>query len=1177
VPDEADRLEIRLLGAFAVTRGGAPVSIGSRSAQALLAYLALTAGARHRRERLAALLWPDAGDESARQNLRNALWTLRKALGEGVIVADKISVGMDPGAGHRLDVAELSRGGGVEELEAAASAYGGELLPGWYEEWVLLERERLRAELDARTGELVERLLADDRAAEALRWVERWLAHGQAPEPAYRYLMLARHALGDLAGVASAYRRCVKALEEELGVEPSPETRALHERLLNAGAERRPPAPERGPAAQPGTAPARDGDEPAAAAPEDGGAVPGTPPFLAGAAGSEQPPPKVVGREPELARLAAALEEALAGGGRAVFVTGEAGRGKSSLLREFAHRALAADPGLVVVSGHCNAFTGAGDPLLPFRDALEMLTGDVEPRWLAGTVERELVERLWRLLPRAAEAVAAHGPELLGGVLRLGPLLARASARDPGGRLRATLEGAASAQRGEDQSALFDAYARALRAVAAGSPVVLLLEDLHWADASSLALLFHLARRLAGARVLVVGTYRPEEASGEEARSLQRLVAELERAQGAVRIDLDAGAAGRDFVDELLDSEPNRLGEEFRERLASLTEGLPLFVVELLEEMRAAGELARDDTGAWVVASAIGWHALPARVEGVIRARLERLDPDLVEALRVGSVEGATFAAEVVARVLGCDARQLARRLSGAGEKEHQLLEGVEVARDGGRRLTRFRFRHDLFHRYVYAGLSPLDRALLHEEVGAALEELHADDTTVVAVDLARHWEEAGIGGRAARYLVEAGRQASALYAFDEAGAHLRRALRLLDDAEPSAGSERLELDALMLLGSAMQALHGHAAPAVAEAFARARDVAAALGASRQEFDAAHCLSLYHSQRAEYDRAVELGEELLALAGREGDGRLLLQAHHAVWFARFCLGDFAAALEHAAAGTALYPRDGGEEASLRTGGHDAGACARLFAARSLWYLGRPDDALAEGEAALDLASRFTRPDSLAHAFGQAAELMVLLGDGERAGELAERCREVSSANGLGFWSAWATIMRGCSLVLLGRAEEGALAMRRGRAEYQGMGVAEELNLLARLADAHLRLDELDEAEACLTAAFSAAGPLAGSVWCAELHRLGGALAARRGEGVEAWSEGFDRAEDLARRHGARSLELRAATSRCEAAMASGGDGVRVDARERLAAVYASFSQGRGTADLRRAAALLAGG
>src|SRR5690606_7894630 len=250
---------------------------------------------------------------------------------------------------------------------------------------------------------------------------------------------------------------------------------------------------------------------------------------------------------------------------------------------------------------------------------------------------------------------------------------------------------------------------------------------------------------------------------------------------GAVR-RLRPGAAGRDFVDELLDSEPNRLGEEFRERLASLTEGLPLFVVELLEEMRAAGELARDDTGAWVVASAIGWHALPARVEGVIRARLERLDPDLVEALRVGSVEGATFAAEVVARVLGCDARQLARRLSGAGEKEHQLLEGVEVARDGGRRLTRFRFRHDLFHRYVYAGLSPLDRALLHEEVGAALEELHADDTTVVAVDLARHWEEAGIGGRAARYVVEAGRQASALYAFDEAGAHLRRALRLLDD-----------------------------------------------------------------------------------------------------------------------------------------------------------------------------------------------------------------------------------------------------------------------------------------------------------------------------------------------------------------------------------------------------------
>src|SRR5690606_28624048 len=139
---------------------------------------------------------------------------------------------------------------------------------------------------------------------------------------------------------------------------------------------------------------------------------------------------------------------------------------------------------------------------------------------------------------------------------------------------------------------------------------------------------------------------------------------------------------------------------------------------------------------------AIGWHALPARVEGVIRARVERLDADLVEELRVGSVHGPAFGAEVVGRVLGCDGRQPVPRLAGAGEKEHQRLEGGQVARDGARRPPRLRSRHGLVHLSVYAGLSARDRARLREEVGAAREELDADDTTVVAVDLARHWDE---------------------------------------------------------------------------------------------------------------------------------------------------------------------------------------------------------------------------------------------------------------------------------------------------------------------------------------------------------------------------------------------------------------------------------------------------
>lgn len=1156
-----DRLEIRLLGGFSVSRSGAAVSIGSRAAQALLAYLALTAGSRHRREHLTALLWPDASDESARQNLRNALWALRKALGEELLLADKLSVGLDPAAGYYLDAAELARRGSVEDLEAAVSAYGGELLPGFYEEWVLLERERLRSVLDARMAELVEALLDAGRARDALGWAERWVSLGQAPEPAYRALMLAHHDRGDLAGVASAYRRCVKALEEELGVEPSAETRALYERLVREPAGQ---APTRGtPVAAPlAVAPTRPEAQP--------------PAFLAVDGGSEPPAPKVVGREPELAALASALEDALAGHGRAIFVTGEAGRGKSSLLAEFSRRALAAHPEVVVVVGHCDAFTGAGDPLLPFRDALETLTGDIEARWQAGTMDRDLAVRLWDLMPRAVETVARHGPELLEGFLRRGPLLDRLAQREPGGRLEALLSGVSVAPRA-DQVALFDAYTRVLRAVAAENPVVLVVEDLHWADASSVGLLFHLTRRLAGTRVLLVGTLRDQEVAGDDgSRALQRLLAELERALGSARLDLDAAAAGREFVDALLDSEPNRLDEGFRDRLARLTQGLPLFVVELLEEMKTSGGLVRDGSGAWTASAAIAWNALPARVEGVIRSRLERMDRELVEALQVGSVEGATFTAEVAARALGADPRRLARRLGAEAERVHQLLAGVEIARVGGNRLTRFRFRHDLFQRYLYAGLSGMDRAMLHEEVGKALEELYASDTGVVAVELARHFEAAGLGERAAGYLLAAGRQAAALYAFDEAAVHSRRALGLLGGLAATPENERRRLDTLMLLGSALQATLGYAAPEVEDAYRQARAVAASLGDARQEFDAAHCLSLYHSQRAEYDRAVELGEDLLALARREGDERLLLQAHHAEWFARFCLGDFAGALEHARAGIALYPEDAGEEPSLRTGGHDAGACAHMFAARALWYLGSPDDALAHCEAGLSLTSRFSRPDSLAHAFGQAAEVMVLVGDGVRAGEMAALCREVASSNGLTFWAAWGKVMRGAAAVLAGRGQEGVATMRRAREEYPHMGVAEQLNLLARLAEGHLHLGQLEEAEACLDEAFAAAERITTHVWRAELHRLRGVLAARRGAAPDDWAGEFDRSAALARGHGASSLVLRAALSRYEAARSGDAEELERRAREELATVYASFAQGRDTPDLRRAAELLGG-
>ena len=175
-------LEIRLLGGFELRREGAPVLLPSRPAQSLLAYLALDAGTAHRREKLAGLLWPDADDDNARSNLRHALWRIRKALepdqsATPFLLSDDLAVSFNAGADYWLDATLLARDGGSlpDQMEALAG-YRGELLPGFYDDWVTLERERLEALFQHRMQRLVDRLVEERHWPEVLEWGERWIA-----------------------------------------------------------------------------------------------------------------------------------------------------------------------------------------------------------------------------------------------------------------------------------------------------------------------------------------------------------------------------------------------------------------------------------------------------------------------------------------------------------------------------------------------------------------------------------------------------------------------------------------------------------------------------------------------------------------------------------------------------------------------------------------------------------------------------------------------------------------------------------------------------------------------------------------------------------------------------------------------------------------------------------------
>jgi tetratricopeptide (TPR) repeat protein len=586
-----------------------------------------------------------------------------------------------------------------------------------------------------------------------------------------------------------------------------------------------------------------------------------------------------VARESELEQLDSWLASALAGDCSVCFVAGEAGAGKTALVTEFTRRAQERDEALVVSVGDCNAHTGMGDPYLPFREVLTVLLGDTAARREQGRITRENANRIQRFMNAGVEALVENGPDLVGLFVPGGSILARLGGRAAGrvpwaSRLRElqqrAAEPGASKSALTEQTHIYEQYTNVLRAIGARRPLVVVLDDLHWADAASVGLLFHLSRRLGAAPILLVGTYRPEDVSvgrpGEQ-HPLEPTLQELKRYFGDIVLELGRSddAEDRSLVDALIDAEPNRMAPSFREALFRHTGGNPLFATELLHDLRERGDLERASDGSWIEAAAVDWSALPPRVEGVIEKRVGRLEHELREILRVASVEGESFTAEVVARVRRADERATVTRLSTELERQHRLVGARDLLRRGGQRISLWRFRHNLFQKYVYGTLTPSERAYLHEDVARVLESLYDGDPDEIAVQLARHFEEAGDLAAALRYRVRAGDRARRLYANTEALQHYDAALALLhrvDGAElDPAEAERVELtieraraDVLEFTGR-----HAEAEPV----YRRALDAPGAAGVDRARLLRGLAAALHGQRRA--------AEALAALAAADAE------------------------------------------------------------------------------------------------------------------------------------------------------------------------------------------------------------------------------------------------------------------------------------------------------------------
>jgi predicted ATPase/DNA-binding SARP family transcriptional activator len=1146
-------LKIYLLGQFKLQNNDYPIELPSRPAQSLLAFLVLNAGMAHRREKLASLIWPESTESNARGYLRQALWLIRKALKsaslnwENYLQISNISVSFDDQSEYWLDADLLFKAveaRPVEEIIKIIRIFRGELLPGFYDEWIVLERDRLQAAYHQKMNLLLELLIQAEQWDDAVKWSEQWILLGYSPEPAFRALMRAYAGLGDQGLVSATYHRCVESLKRELSLEPSPETKKLYEQILcgELDAFISPPTHTADPVAQP-------------------------PSFIDLGVSDQIEKPIFVAREREITQLENLLKLALSGQGRVIFITGEAGSGKTALVNEFNQRAQHAHKDLLVVSGNCNAHTGIGDPYLPFREIMNLLTGDVEARWVAGAISSARAQLLWNTLPIAAQAVVEIGPDLIDTFVLGTALVDRAAAATPGGadwltRLDELVERKATGNilPNRQQHDLFEQYTRVLKTLARKAPLVLVVDDLQWADLGSINLLFHLGRNLSGSNILILGVYRSEEVAlgrDGERHPLEPVISEIHRQFGDMAVNMDQ-AESRNFLEQLLDGEPNKLGVQFREMVYQLTRGQPLFTVELLRGMQERGNLVQDEGGHWVEGSELDWETLPVRVEAVVAERIGRLTEPLQAALRVASVEGETFTAEVVARVQVTDEGELLRHFSGDLDRKHRLIRAQSIQRINGQLISCYRFRHILFQRFLYNNLDEIERVHLHEQVGTTLERLYrAQEEKAAAADiapqLARHFQEAGIAEKAIRYLHKAGKKALNMCAYKEAIEHLTRGISLLKTLPDSPERAQQEFVLQLAFGMACVGPKGYGRE-VEEAYARAHDLCQQIGKGSQLCQVLGELAVIHYVHAEYQRARELAVETLNLSQQIEDPMLIMISHWHLGFILFALGEFSQSRVHLQQVISNYEPQKHHHALVSLRGSDAGVSALAYDACCLWCLGYPDQAARRSQQALALARELDHPFTLADVLGFGGGLFnVMRRDAQALHENTQELKRLASDKLLG-WLRSATSQQGQALVKLGNIEDGIAQMR---------------SLLA-LAEAEGMAGHPEDALITLAEGFSVVERTGERYAESELYRIQADLLLKQGDEVEAEAS-LKKAIEVAHLQNAMSWKLRAVIDLAK--LYRGQGRLKVVGKE-LKEIYSWFSEGFDTPDLIQAKILL---
>ncbi len=836
---------------------------------------------------------------------------------------------------------------------------------------------------------------------------------------------------------------------------------------------------------------------------------------------------RFVGRQNELERMQALLKLAQAGQGQIIGVIGEAGVGKSRLCHEF--KLLARDECLIL---ECSSDSyGKAFPFLPLIDLLknylQIAPGDDDRRKLEKVTGRVLS------LDRDLDDTIPFLLALLGVADATMPI----DKMDPQIRRRRT----------------FDTIQRLVLREAANRPVVMVMEDLHWLDAESQSFLTSFGRAVEGARILLLVNYRPEYVPVWDA--------------GTSHNQLRLKAFGAEEAQSLLIA---LLGDD--DRLAALkrlivdkTQGNPFFMEEYVQTLFDQKILLRGDKV--TLTRALSGIDMPATVQGVLAARIDRLEPEHKAFLQLLAVLGNASPLRLVERVAEHAAAQL-----------HAILDLLQISEFIYQRPSfpdvEYVFKHALTRETAYSELLADTRRRLHSRAAQAMELHFSDSLDDHCSELAHHYACSDNASKAVDYLLRAGAQAMQRSAYAAAIDHLQLALTLLPGLpDPDTRAAR-ELALQSMLGSSWMATRGFAVPQVAVAYERARALCRDSTDSVALISVLAGLGLFYVNRGELRSARDIGEQLLALAERRQEVDLAVSGHELLGLTLLRTGDLVQSRSNFESAVRNY-QDAQHDALRDSLGRDPAVSCIGFGALGLWLLGFPDQAAAGARQAMRSAhgAEPRHPFSLAYAMLSTVWVHQFRGEAAMAQMEAQASVQFAIEQGFPSWLSHGLVVRGWAEVEQGRTDIGLAHLEQGLQAYKETGALVWQPLFQLLHGLALaRAGQVDAALATVVQARALAGEIGPYWWEAELWRVEGELRlAASADGAAAARRCFDQALAAARRQNAKSLELRAAMSLVRLARQSGQP---EQAIVELDTVYRWFTEGFDTTDLVEARELL---